>query len=30
MKQGKEEWVVENEEFKGKGINGKYHNFKFA
>ena len=22
--------VVENEEFKGKGINGKYHNFKFA
>lgn len=22
--------VVENEEFKGKGISGKYHNFKFA
>lgn len=22
--------VVENEEFKGKGINGKYHTFKFA
>lgn len=22
--------VVENEEFKGTGINGKYHNFKFA